>query len=135
MLRIFKGAFIENNYFGKEENGMINKQQQEWHANEKISCICRDKFLEKYAKDKNYRKVGDHCHYTGKYRGAAHSICNLRFNIPSKTPAVFHNETIYDYHFLIKNYQMSLEKNLIPEQKIMQIQNLFSSNRKVSYRN
>ena len=34
------------------------------------------------ANDKNYRKVRDHCHFTGKYRGAAHSICNLRFNVP-----------------------------------------------------
>ena len=27
---------------------------------------------------KNMQKFRDHCHYTGKYRGAAHSICNLR---------------------------------------------------------
>ena len=30
------------------------------------------------ANDKKYQKVRDHCHYTGKYRGAAHDICNLR---------------------------------------------------------
>ena len=35
----------------------------------------------KYLKDKKYRKVGDHCHYTGKYRGAAYSICNLKCNV------------------------------------------------------
>ena len=29
--------------------------------------------------DKNYHKVRDHCHYTGKYRGAAHDIFNLRY--------------------------------------------------------
>ena len=28
--------------------------------------------------NKKYHKVRDHCHYTGKYRGAAHEICNLR---------------------------------------------------------
>ena len=32
----------------------------------------------KYLKDKKDRKVRDHCHYTGEYRGAAHNICTLR---------------------------------------------------------
>ena len=41
-------------------------------------------------------------HYTGKYRGAAHSICNLRYKIPKKFPVVFHNGSTYDYHFIIK---------------------------------
>ena len=31
---------------------------------------------------KNNKKVRDHCHYTGKYRGAAHNICNLRYTVP-----------------------------------------------------
>ena len=48
------------------------------------------------------QKVRDHCHYTGKYRGAAHSICNLRYTIPKKIPVVFHNGSTYDYHFIIK---------------------------------
>ena len=29
--------------------------------------------------DKKYQKVRDHCHYTGKFRGASHDICNLRY--------------------------------------------------------
>ena len=28
--------------------------------------------------NKKYQKVRDHCHYTEKYLGAAHTICNLR---------------------------------------------------------
>ena len=35
-------------------------------------------------------KVRDHCHYTGLYRGPAHSLCNLRYKIPSYIPVVFH---------------------------------------------
>ena len=27
---------------------------------------------------KKYPNVRDHCHYTGKFRGACHDICNLR---------------------------------------------------------
>ena len=41
-------------------------------------------------------KVRDHCHYTGKYRGAAHNICNLRY---------------YDYHFIIKELVKEFEGN------------------------
>ena len=37
--------------------------------------------MKKFVKDKNYPKVRDHCHYSGKYRGTAYCICNLRFNM------------------------------------------------------
>ena len=56
-------------------------------------------------KEKNafklYHKVRDHCHYTGKFRGVAHSICNLRYKTPKEIPVVFHNGSTYDYHFII----------------------------------
>ena len=41
---------------------------------------------------KNYGRVRDHCYYTGKYIGTAHSICNLRYKTPKEIPAVFHNQ-------------------------------------------
>ena len=44
----------------------------------------------------------DYFHYTGKFRGAAHNICYLRYKVPKKIPVVFHNDSIYDYHFIIK---------------------------------
>ena len=47
-------------------------------------------------------KFRDHCHYTGKYRGAAHSKCNLSYKIVKEIPVLFHNGSVYDYHFLIK---------------------------------
>ena len=48
------------------------------------------------------RKVRDHCHYTGLYRGLVHSLCNLRYKIPSYIPAVFHNLSGYDAHLFIR---------------------------------
>ena len=53
-------------------------------------------------KDKQYHKVKDHCHYTGKYKGAAHSICNLKYSVPKEIPITFHNGSNYYYHFIIK---------------------------------
>ena len=48
------------------------------------------------------RKVRDHCHYSGIYRGAAHSRCNLKYKIPSYIPVVFHNLAGYGAHMFIK---------------------------------
>ena len=47
-------------------------------------------------------KVRDHCHYTGLYRGPAHSLCNLRYKIPSYIPVVFHNLSGYHAHLFIR---------------------------------
>ena len=58
----------------------------------------RKKIVKMFAKDKNYRKFRDHCDYAGKSRDAAHSICNLRFNMPNKVPVVFHNGSNHEYH-------------------------------------
>ena len=82
--------------------------------------ICGDKFrmnyknakeAEKYRKVRDggrsppsyssdtYQKVRDHCHFTGKYRGCAHNVCNLNFcNRYFKIPVFFHNMKNYDGH-------------------------------------
>ena len=68
----------------------------------------------KHAKDKNYRKVRDHCHYNGQYRIAACTICNLKYSVSKKNHIVFHNRSNYDYHFIIKELAgqfTSLEEN------------------------
>ena len=36
-------------------------------------------------------KKRDHCHYTEKYREAAHSNYNSKFNVLNEIPVVFHN--------------------------------------------
>ena len=47
-------------------------------------------------------KVRYHCHFSGKYRGAAHIKCNLKYKVPKFIPVVFHNGSTYDNHFIIK---------------------------------
>ena len=47
-------------------------------------------------------KVRDHCHFTGKYRGALHSKCNLRLRRSRNIPVFFHNLTGYDSHLFVK---------------------------------
>ena len=65
-------------------------------------------------RDKKYRKVWDHCHYTGEYRSVAHSIRNLKYSVPKKVPIVFHNGSNYDYHVIIKkSSQKNLKHNLL----------------------
>ena len=59
--------------------------------------------------NEKYHKVRDHCHYTGKYRGAAHSICNLRYKTSKEIPVEFHNSSTYDYHFIIKELAEEFE--------------------------
>ena len=68
---------------------------------------CEKKFYND--KKNNYIKVRDHCHYTGKYRGAAHKICNFMYNTPREVPVVFHNGSSYDYHFIIKGIAEEFE--------------------------
>ena len=58
--------------------------------------ICFKPFSEKK------RKVRDHCHYSGLYRGAANSSCNLQQKIPNYIPVVFQNLAGYDAHLFIR---------------------------------
>ena len=36
------------------------------------------------------------------YRGAAHSICNLKQSVPKRISIAFHNGSNHDYRFIIK---------------------------------
>ena len=79
---------------------------------QKVCHICKGGLC--YGKNKKkdfklYQKVRDHCHYTGKFREAAHSNCNLQYKVPKKIPIVFHNGSTYDYHFTIKQLPEDLK--------------------------
>ena len=90
------------NYEEKEMIPLTDKENKSYEK-QKVCYICKKEFSTD-ENDKNafklYHKVRDHCHYTRKFRGAAHSICNLRNKTPKKILVVFHNGFTYDYHFI-----------------------------------
>ena len=90
--------------FEKKEIIPLTGEENKSYKKQKVSCICKKEFNTD-ENDKNafklYYKVRYHCHYTGKYRGAAHNSCNLRYKTRKEIPIVFHNSSKY-YHFIIK---------------------------------
>ena len=60
--------------YEKKEMIPLTKKEEKKHSKQKVGYICRKEF---HADDSNkkFHKVRDHCHYTGKYRGAIHDVC------------------------------------------------------------
>ena len=50
--------------------------------------------------DNDNEKVRDHCHVTGKFRGAAHCNCNINLQLTRKAPVIFHSSRGYDSHLI-----------------------------------
>ena len=72
---------------------MTNEDEQKYQDSQ--NCwICKQEL--------NSDKVRDHCHATGKFRGAAHNKCNLKLRIPWKLPIIFRNLHGYEGHIIFK---------------------------------
>ena len=80
---------------------MIITEEEEEQFKQASNCwICHKKLnLED--------RVRDHCHYTGRYRGAAHNLCNLKYSKPNNISVFFHNLTGYDSHLFIKKLNVT----------------------------
>ena len=90
----------------------LTKEEEEDYNNQKVCYICKKEFIDDTAESSSSeRKVRDHCHYTGKYRGVAYNTCNLRYKIAKNIPVIFHNGSKYDYHFIIKELASEFEGN------------------------
>ena len=72
---------------------MANEDEKIYN-NSHICSICKQEL--------NTDKVKDHCHVTGKFRGATNNKCNLKLKIPRKLPIIFHNLQGYDGHIIFK---------------------------------
>ena len=75
---------------------VITKEEEEQFDKASDCWICGEEL-------KNDKKVRDHCHYTGCYRGAAHNKCNLNYSKPKDVPVFFHNLSGYDSHLFIRS--------------------------------
>ena len=93
---------IITNHFNKEL--IMTTQDEEIYNNSQICWICNEEL--------NTDKVRDHCHITGKFRGAAHNQCNLKLKIPKKLAIIFHNLKGYDGHIIFKelnNFDVTID--------------------------
>ena len=77
----------------------MTDQEEANFKNAKVCYACEE--------DSENDRVRDHCHLTGKYRGPAHSICNIKMRVPEFVPVLFHNLEGYDSHLFIKSLGLS----------------------------
>ena len=78
-----------------EPKEMIFTEEDTKHFNNASDCwICGEEL--------GNDRVRDHCHFTGRYRGAAHNKCNLKYRKPKNISVFFHNLSGYDSHLFIK---------------------------------
>ena len=86
----------------------LTKEEKKIHREQKVCYICKKGFSTD-DDNKKYHKVRDHYHYTGKYRGAAHSTCNLRYKTQKEIPVAFYSGSTYDYHCIVKELAEEFE--------------------------
>ena len=89
--KVMKKHFNKNLIMVKEE------EEEEEEVQFQSSNIC---WICKKLTDDDNKKVRDHCHITGKFRGAAHWNCNINLQLTKKVPVIFHNLRGYDSHLI-----------------------------------
>ena len=101
-----KKDIFEKMNVNKPMDELTNEQKLEFKLSSHCS-ICGKKF------EPDDEKVRDHCHFTGKYRGAAHVKCNLDYSFRYfKIPIFFHNLKNYDAHLIIaRANELNIELN------------------------
>ena len=93
----------------------LTKEQKESHKNAGLCWVCNRKFIKNSF---NYKKVRDHDLYTGEYKGAAHSLCNLRYSEQRNLTTGMHNGSNYDFHLITKEIAKEFDAlNVIPVNK------------------
>ena len=79
-----------------EDRPIVMTEEDQDSFNNATRCwVCNKDFVDN-------DKIRDHCHFTGKFRGAAHGQCNLALKKDKTVPVGFHNGTKYDFHLLVR---------------------------------
>ena len=82
------------NKFKFPKSMIMTMQDKMAYDNSTLCHICNEELDED--------KVRDHYYLSGKFRCAAHEICNLKYKVPKYFPVVFHNFSGYGSHLFIK---------------------------------
>ena len=88
------------------KNLIMSEEEEEEFQSSNTCWIC-EKLI-----DNDDEKVRDHCHVTGKFRGAVHCSCNINVQLTKKVPAIFHNLRGYDSHLIfdeLKNFNVKID--------------------------
>ena len=99
----------------------LTSKQEKKHIDSDKCFICQKRFNnhKKSKYYKNFKKLKFNDHYTGIYRGAAHSLCSFRYSTQRDIPALIHNGSNYDFHLIIKELaeEFKNEMHCIPADK------------------
>ena len=96
-----KKHFNKNLIISEKEENLFQQSNSCW--------ICK-KLI-----DNDEEKVRDHCHITGKFRGAAHWNCNINFQLTKKVAVTFHNFRGHNRHLIFNEFdKFDVENSVIP---------------------
>ena len=120
---------IEIINYEKKEMILLTKEENKSYKEQEACRICEEKFCmdEDDENYKNRKKVKDHCHYTRRFRGVAHSKCNLNYKTPKDIPIIVHNAS-YDTHFIINQLAEELRRTWLYRRKYGKIYHFFCTN-------
>ena len=113
--KFIKSILSEKNYCRRvikkhfNKNLIMSAKEEERFQLSNICWICNNLF------DVADNKVRDHCHMSGKYRGAAHWSCNVNLKMTEKIVVIFNNFQGYDSHLIFKELsKFNVKISVIP---------------------
>lgn len=101
--------YIENTYIPLLQRYRVKydytNEEIEQHANAELCYLCKGA----YSNVRGMHKVRDHCHYSNKFLGSAHSKCNWKRTVNTNIPVFIHNFRNYDGQFIAQGLKFNKE--------------------------